>query len=97
MQWGDITFGQPSRIKASIGLGKSGVVNVEREAEMSGPIHTKGVLILSGYLTQQFAQDKPLSLNSHLVFEQNYAGVDGDSASSAELDAILSARASTAR
>ena len=91
MQWGDITFGQPSRITASIGLGKSGVVNVEREAEMSGPIHTKGVLILSGYLTQQFAQDKPLSLNSHLVFEQNYAGVDGDSSSSAELDAILSA------
>ena len=79
------------RITASIGLGESGVVNVEREAEMSGPTHTKGVLILSGYLAQEFAQDKPLSLNAHLVFEQNYGGVDGDSASSTELYAILSA------
>jgi Lon-like ATP-dependent protease len=67
------------------------VVNVEREAEMSRPIHTKGVLILSGYLAQLFAQDKPLSLNAHLVFEQNYGIVDGDSASSTELYAILSA------
>ena len=91
LQLGDISFGQPSRITASIGLGKSGVVNVEREAEMSGPSHTKGVLILSGYLAQVFAQDKPLSLNAHLVFEQNYGGVDGDSASSTELYAILSA------
>jgi predicted ATP-dependent protease len=91
LQLGDVAFGQPSRITASIGLGKSGVVNVEREAEMSGPTHTKGVLILSGYLEQQFAQDKPLSLNARLVFEQNYGGVDGDSASSTELYAILSA------
>lgn len=91
LQLGDISFGQPSRITASIGLGKSGVVNVEREAEMSRPIHTKGVLILSGYLAQVFAQDKPLSLNAHLVFEQNYGAVDGDSASSTELYAILSA------
>jgi lon-related putative ATP-dependent protease len=91
LQLGDISFGQPSRITASIGLGESGVVNVEREAEMSGPTHTKGVLILSGYLAQEFAQDKPLSLNAHLVFEQNYGGVDGDSASSTELYAILSA------
>jgi lon-related putative ATP-dependent protease len=91
LQVGDIAFGQPSRITASIGLGKSGVVNVEREAEMSGPSHTKGVLILSGYLEQLFAQDKPLSLNARLVFEQNYGGVDGDSASSTELYAILSA------
>jgi predicted ATP-dependent protease len=91
LQLGDISFGQPSRITASIGLGKSGVVNVEREAEMSGPTHTKGVLILAGYLAQVFAQDKPLSLNAHLVFEQNYGGVDGDSASSTELYAILSA------
>jgi lon-related putative ATP-dependent protease len=91
IQLGDIAFGQPSRITASIGLGKSGVVNVEREAEMSGPTHTKGVLILSGYLEQQFAQEKPLSLNARLVFEQNYGGVDGDSASSTELYAILSA------
>jgi lon-related putative ATP-dependent protease len=93
LQLGDISFGQPSRITASIGLGKNGVVNVEREAEMSGPTHTKGVLILSGYLAQLFAQDKPLSLNAHLVFEQNYGGVDGDSASSTELYAILSALA----
>ncbi len=93
LQMGDISFGQPSRITASIGLGESGVVNVEREAEMSGPTHTKGVLILSGYLAQQFAQDKPLSLNARLVFEQNYGGVDGDSASSTELYAILSALA----
>jgi lon-related putative ATP-dependent protease len=91
LQLRDIAFGQPSRITASIGLGKSGVVNVEREAEMSGPTHTKGVLILSGYLAQLFAQDKPLSLNARLVFEQNYGGVDGDSASSTELYAILSA------
>jgi lon-related putative ATP-dependent protease len=91
LQLGDISFGQPSRITTSIGLGKSGVVNVEREAEMSGPTHTKGVLILAGYLAQTFSQDKPLSLNAHLVFEQNYGGVDGDSASSTELYAILSA------
>ncbi|MGD8402086.1 MAG: ATP-binding protein [Anaerolineales bacterium] len=91
LQLGDISFGQPSRITASIGLGESGVVNVEREAEMSGPVHTKGVLILAGYLAGVFAQDKPLSLNAHLVFEQNYGGVDGDSASSTELYAILSA------
>lgn len=91
LQLGDISFGQPSRITASLGLGEDGVVNVEREAEMSGPTHTKGVLILSGYLAQMFAQDKPLSLNARLVFEQNYGGVDGDSASSTELYAILSA------
>jgi Lon-like ATP-dependent protease len=91
LQLGDISFGQPSRITASIGLGKSGVVNVEREAEMSGPAHTKGVLILTGYLEQTFAQERPLSLNASLVFEQNYGGVDGDSASSTELYAIISA------
>ncbi|MGE5251147.1 MAG: Lon protease family protein [Bacteroidota bacterium] len=95
LQLGDLSFGQPSRITASIGLGKRGVVNVEREAEMSRPIHTKGVLILSGYLAQLFAQDKPLSLNAHLVFEQNYGVVDGDSASSTELYAILSALSET--
>jgi predicted ATP-dependent protease len=95
LQLGDVFFGQPGRITASVGLGNSGVVNVEREAEMSRPIHTKGVLILSGYLAQLFAQDKPLSLNAHLVFEQNYGVVDGDSASSTELYAILSALAET--
>lgn len=88
---GDIIFGQPSRISASIGLGHDGVINIEREAEMSGPIHTKGVLILSGYLIDNFTQDKPLSLSARLVFEQNYTGVEGDSASSTELYALLSA------
>jgi lon-related putative ATP-dependent protease len=88
---GDITFGQPSRISASIGLGRDGVVNIEREAEMSGPIHTKGVLILSGYLVDKFTQNKPLSLSARLVFEQNYSGVEGDSASSTELYALFSA------
>ncbi|NQU29079.1 MAG: ATP-dependent protease, partial [Anaerolineae bacterium] len=93
LQLGDLSFGQPSRITANIGLGKQGVVNVEREANMSGPTHTKGVLIISGYLAQKFAQNKPLSLNAHLAFEQNYGGIDGDSASSTELYAILSALA----
>jgi lon-related putative ATP-dependent protease len=88
---GDIAFGQPSRITASLALGKDGVINIEREAELSGPIHTKGVLILSGYLGEKYAQDKPLSLSARLVFEQSYAGVEGDSASSTELYALLSA------
>jgi lon-related putative ATP-dependent protease len=90
---GDIVFGQPSRITAAIGLGRDGVVNIEREAELSGPIHTKGVLILAGYLTEKYAQDSPLSLSAHLVFEQSYSGVEGDSASSTELYATLSALA----
>jgi predicted ATP-dependent protease len=72
-------------------LGREGVVDIEREAKMGGPIHTKGVLILSGYLNGKYAQDKPLSLSARLVFEQNYEGVEGDSASSTELYAILSA------
>jgi predicted ATP-dependent protease len=88
---GDVLIGQPNRITASIGLGRSGIMNIEREAEMSGPTHTKGVLILAGFLADKFAQDKPLSLNARLVFEQSYSGVDGDSASSTELYAILSA------
>ncbi len=88
---GDVFFGHPSRITAAVGVGREGVVDIERQAEMSGPTHTKGVLILAGYLSQRFAQDKPLSLSARLVFEQNYTGVDGDSASSTELYAILSA------
>jgi lon-related putative ATP-dependent protease len=91
LELGDIAFGQPSRITVSLSLGREGVVNIEREAKMSGPTHTKGVLILSGFLADRYAQDKPLSLSAHLVFEQNYGGVDGDSASSTELYAILSA------
>ena len=87
---GDITFGRPSRITASIGLGREGLIDIEREAKLGGPIHTKGVMILSGYLAEKYAQDKPLSLSSRLVFEQSYSGVEGDSASSTELYAILS-------
>ncbi|MDD1776272.1 MAG: hypothetical protein LUP94_02850, partial [Candidatus Methanomethylicus sp.] len=88
---GDIEFGRPSRVTASIGLGREGIVDIEREASMGGPIHTKGVLILSGYLANKYAHDKPLSISARLVFEQSYEGVEGDSASSTELYAILSA------
>jgi predicted ATP-dependent protease len=88
---GDIEFGRPSRVTASIGVGRGGIMDIEREASMGGPTHTKGVLILSGYLANKFAHDKPLSLSARLVFEQSYEGVDGDSASSTELYAILSA------
>ncbi len=91
MGLGDFAFGSPSRVTASLGLGKEGIVDIEREAKMGGPIHTKGVLILSGYLTEKYAWDKPLSLSARLVFEQNYGGVEGDSASSTELYALLSA------
>ncbi len=90
MGLGDFAFGTPSRVTASIGLGREGVIDIEREAKMGGPIHTKGVLILSGYLNEKYAQDKPLTLSARLVFEQNYGGVEGDSASSTELYSILS-------
>jgi lon-related putative ATP-dependent protease len=90
---GDITFGMPNRITCSTGMGKDGIIAIEREAEMSGPIHTKGVLILNGYLIDKFIQDKPVSLNAHIVFEQSYSEIEGDSASSTELYAILSALA----
>mgnify|MGYP001237658143 CR=1 FL=1 len=93
IQLGDIEFGQPNRITASIGMGREGIVDIEREAKLGGPIHTKGMLILAGYLLGKYAQDKPLSLSAQLVFEQSYSGVEGDSASSAELYAILSALA----
>ena len=88
---GDYAFGQPSRITASVSLGRAGVVDIEREVELGGPIHSKGVMILGGHLSQRYAQDKPLSLSARLVFEQSYEGVEGDSASSAELYALLSA------
>lgn len=90
MTIGDYTFGKPSRITANTYMGKTGVINVEREIELSGPSHSKGVLILSGYLGEKFAQDFPLSLTASLCFEQMYNGVDGDSASSTEAYAILS-------
>jgi lon-related putative ATP-dependent protease len=91
MGMGDFAFGNPSRVTASIGLGREGVIDIEREAKMGGPIHTKGVLILSGYLNDRYIRDKPLSLSARLVFEQNYEGIEGDSASSTELYSILSA------
>ena len=87
---GDITFGKPSRITAKTFLGRGGVINIERESQLSGPIHNKGVMILSGYLGWKYAQDKPLSLSASLCFEQSYEGVEGDSASSTELYAIIS-------
>ena len=91
MGMGDFAFGNPSRVTVSIGLGREGVIDIEREAKMGGPIHTKGVLILSGFMYDKFARDKPLSLSARLVFEQNYEGIEGDSASSTELYCILSA------
>jgi lon-related putative ATP-dependent protease len=87
---GDYAFARPSRITATISLGKEGVVAIERESKMSGNIHTKGVMILSSFLRSRFAKDKPLTLSAHLTFEQSYGMVDGDSASAAELIAILS-------
>ncbi len=90
MSLGDVSFGQPSRITVSIGLGKAGIIDIERKANLGGPSHTKGVMILSGFLTERYAKEKPLSLSARLVFEQSYNGVDGDSASSTELYAILS-------
>ncbi len=88
---GVTAFGKPSRITARVRVGQGNVVDIEREVELGGPLHSKGVLILSGYLGAQYAQEKPLSLTASLVFEQSYGGVDGDSASSAELYALLSA------
>jgi lon-related putative ATP-dependent protease len=91
MEFGDFAFGRPSRVTASVTVGREGIIDIERQAQLGGPTHTKGVLILGGYLANKYAQDKPLSLSAKLVFEQSYGGVDGDSASSTELYAILSA------
>ena len=90
MSIGDYTFGKPAKITANTFMGKTGVINVERETDMSGPTHSKGVLILRGYFGEKFAQDFPLTLTASLCFEQLYNGVDGDSASSTECYAILS-------
>ncbi|MFH0916967.1 MAG: ATP-binding protein [bacterium] len=87
---GDYAFGRPSRITATHRLGEGEVVDIEREVDMGGPIHSKGVLILAGYLGAKYAPDRPLSLTARLVFEQSYSGVEGDSASSAELYTLLS-------
>lgn len=90
---GIFSFGRPNRITAKTFLGRRGVINIEREAQLSGRIHDKGVLILSGYLGSKYANDKPLSLSASICFEQSYSGVEGDSASSTELYAILSSLA----
>ena len=93
LQLGDFSFGQPSRITARIRMGRGEVVDIEREVQLGGPLHSKGVLILAGFLGGRFAAERPLSLSASLVFEQSYGGVDGDSASSPELYALLSALA----
>jgi len=90
LQLSDFAFGRPSRITAKVRLGKGDVVDIEREVSMGGPIHSKGVLILSGFLGARYAMEHPLSLSASLVFEQSYSGIEGDSASSAELYALLS-------
>jgi lon-related putative ATP-dependent protease len=90
-QVGQYAFGHPSRITARLTIGSGRVIDIEREVEMGGPIHSKGVLILSGFLAAHYVTDRPLSLAATLVFEQSYGGIEGDSASSAELYALLSA------
>lgn len=88
---GNIMFGRPNRITARIQLGKGEIIDIEREVDMSGSIHSKGVLILKGFLGERYARERPLSLSASLVFEQSYSNIDGDSASSAELYTLLSA------
>lgn len=90
---GEYLFGKPTRITARTSLGRNGVINIEREAQLSGPTHNKGIAILSGYFRSLFAQNKPLVVDASITFEQSYGGVDGDSASSAELYALLSSLA----
>ncbi len=91
LEIGGYAFGKPVRITASAALGRAGLINVEREANLSGRLHDKGMQIIAGYLRAKFAQDKPLSLAASICFEQSYSGVDGDSASSTEVYALLSA------
>ncbi|MFH1153634.1 MAG: AAA family ATPase [Pseudomonadota bacterium] len=92
-QIGETAFGRPSRITAETYMGESGIINIERESDLSGNTHNKGVLIIAGYLGRTFAQEYPLNLSISIAFEQNYGGVDGDSAASTELYAILSSLA----
>lgn len=87
---GYYSFGRPTRITAAVGMGKTGITSIEREANLSGKLHDKGVMTLSGFLRENFAKEKALSLSASIAFEQSYSGVDGDSASSTELYAILS-------
>ncbi len=90
---GDHVFARPSRITAETGVGRAGLINIEREADMSGRVHNKGVLILEGYLRRMYAQDKPITVSASLCFEQGYSFVEGDSASSSEMYALLSSLA----
>jgi lon-related putative ATP-dependent protease len=93
LQLGEVAFGRPQRISATVTLGSGEVIDIEREVKLGGPLHSKGVLILSGFLASHYVTDRPLSLSASLVFEQSYGGVDGDSASAAELCALVSALA----
>jgi lon-related putative ATP-dependent protease len=93
LEIGGYAFGKPTRITASVSIGKAGLINIERESNLSGRFHDKGMQIISGYIRRTFAHDKPLSLAASLCFEQSYSGVDGDSASSTEVYALLSALA----
>ena len=90
MTIGEYSFGKPVRITASTYIGKRGIIDIEREVELSGSTHSKGIMIMNGYLGEKFAKDMPLSLTASICFEQLYSGVDGDSASSTELYALLS-------
>jgi ATP-dependent Lon protease len=87
---GEYSFGRPSKITAEVSMGRAGIINIEREADLSGKTHNKGVLIIGGYFRGKYAQDKPLTMSASLAFEQSYSGVDGDSASATEIFAILS-------
>ncbi|MFC1982539.1 AAA family ATPase [Chloroflexota bacterium] len=91
---GDFAFGKPNRITATVSVGREGLVDIERESKLGGPLHTKGVMILNGYIAEKYVREVPLSLSARLVFEQSYEEVDGDSASSTELYALLSRLAS---
>ncbi len=87
---GEYQFGRPTRITVNTSLGRRGIVNIERDADLSGPLHNKGVGVLTGYLRETFSQDKPMAMTASISFEQSYSGVDGDSASSTEIYGILS-------
>lgn len=88
---GLVSFGKPARITATVGVGSTDIINIEREADMSGKIHNKGMLILNGFLRERFAIHHPLTLSASICFEQSYGGIDGDSATAAEVIALLSA------
>lgn len=88
---GLLSFGKPSRVTATVSVGTAGIINIEREADMSGSIHNKGVLIITNYFRENFAKKRPLSFTASLAFEQNYGGIDGDSASAAEIYVLISA------